>query len=75
MDFKSRIMNVSVSGNATVLMESGDHLTVGYIDPRGKFHSINITAQHLVFLATHEQSEAAMIIRPSVGVQFVPGVK
>jgi hypothetical protein len=75
MDFKSRIMNVSGVENATVLMKSGDHLSVGYICPHGKFHSFNISAQHLVFLATHEQSEATMIIRPSVGVQFVEGVK
>lgn len=70
MDFKSPIMNVSGVGNATVLMKSGDHLSVGYIDPRGVFHSFNISAQHLVFLASHEQSEATLLIRPS-GVQYV----
>ncbi len=74
MEFKSPIMNVNGVGNATVLMQSGDHLSVGYIDPRGVFHNINISAQHLVFLATHEQTEATLLIRPS-GVQFVPGVK
>lgn len=74
MDFKSRIMHVDGVENATVLMKSGDHLSVAYIDPRGVVNTINISAQHLIFLATHEQSEATMLVRPS-GVQFVPGVK
>lgn len=71
MDFKSYKGDVDGAENATVTMKSGDHLTVGYIDPRGIFHSINISAQHLIFLASHEQSEATLLIRPS-GVQYVP---
>jgi len=72
MDFKSPIMNVAGVGNATVMMESGDHLTVGYRTPRGEFHTFCISAQHLIFMATHEQSEATIFIRPSLGVQYVP---
>jgi hypothetical protein len=75
MDFKSPRAEVSDVGNATVLMKSGDHLSVGYIDSRGTFHCFNISASHLVFLATHQQSEATLLIRPSTGVQFVPGIK
>ena len=74
MEFKSYQGNVDGVANASVLMASGDHLSVGYIDPRGIFHNFNISASHLVFLATHEQSEATLLIRPS-GVQFVPGIK
>ena len=61
--------------NGTVVMESGDSLSVGYTDPHGKFHTININVQHLVMIVSHEQSEAAMIFRPAVGVQFVPPSK
>ena len=75
MDFKSPIMIVSGVENATVLMQSGDHLSVGYKDPNGKFHSINISTQHLAVLATHEQSGAAMIIRSSFGAEFIQGTK
>jgi hypothetical protein len=59
--------------NASVVMESGDHLSVGYTDPSGKFHVFNISAQHLVFMAYHEGTESAMLIRPNTGLQFVPG--
>ena len=78
MEIKTAVANIEQTANianATVLMKSGDHLSVGYIDPKGSFHNFNISAQHLVFLVTHEQSEATMLIRPSSGVQFVPGVK
>ncbi len=61
--------------NGTVSMESGDALSVAYTDPQGKSHVFNINAQHLVFMVTHEQTEATMMCRPVVGVQFVPGVK
>jgi len=74
MEFKSYQGNVDGVANASVLMASGDHLSVGYIDPRGVFQNFNISAQHLIFLVTHEQSEATMMLRPS-GVQFVPGIK
>lgn len=59
--------------NASIIMESGDHLSIGYTDPNGKFHVFNITAQYMVFMACHEQTESAMLIRPSKGLEFVPG--
>ena len=61
--------------NATVTMSSGDHLSVGYKDPVGRWNTFVISAQHMIFLATHEQSEACMLIRPSAGVQYVPPSK
>lgn len=57
--------------NGTVIMESGDNLSVAYTDPNGKSHVFNISAQHLVFLVTHEQTEATMMCRPAIGVQYV----
>lgn len=59
--------------NGTVTMESGDALSVAYTDPNGKTHVFNILAQHLVFLVTHEGTNNSLLVRPSVGCQFVPG--
>lgn len=76
MDIKAWGKEINSVENATVEIKSGDHLSVAYKDPHtGQFNVFNITAQHLVFLVTHEQTEATMMIRPSVGVQFVPGAK
>jgi hypothetical protein len=50
--------------NGTVVMESGDHLSVAYKTPDGKFHIFNISAQHMVFIATHEASDTSVIVRP-----------
>jgi hypothetical protein len=61
--------------NGTVTMDSGDSLSVAYTDPNGKTHIFNVMAQHLVFMVTHEQTEATMMCRPAVGVQFVEPVK
>lgn len=76
MDIKSYKGNINGAENATVELKSGDHLSVAYKDPHsGQFNVFNITAQHLVFLVTHEQTEATMMIRPSVGVQYVEPAK
>jgi len=61
--------------NGTVVMESGDHLSIMYTDPHGKSHTINVSAQHLVLMVSHEQTDAALIFRPAVGVQFSPPSK
>jgi hypothetical protein len=71
MDIKSYRAEVKDVSNATVLMKSGDRLSVGYTDTNGKFHTFNIAAQNLVFLVSHQESEAAMLIRPSVGIQYI----
>lgn len=71
-----RTASITAHGtNATVLLNNGDHVSIGYTDPNGKFHTLNITAQHLVLMASHEQTGATMIFRPSVGVQFIEGSK
>lgn len=61
--------------NATVTMSSGDHISIGYTNSAGVWNCFNISAQHLVFLAAHEQSEACMMIRPSTGVQYIAPAK
>lgn len=71
MHIKAWGKEISDVRNGTVTMESGDSLSVAYTDPHGKIHVFNILAQHLVFLVTHEQTEAAMICRPAVGVQYI----
>jgi hypothetical protein len=71
MQIKALNSHIQDTSNATVTMNSGDHLSVGYTDPNGKFHIFDISAQHLVFLVSHRESEATMLIRPSVGVQYV----
>jgi hypothetical protein len=57
--------------NGTVELASGDHLSVGYKDPAGKWHEVIISAQHLVLLINHTETDAAMIIRPGAGIQYI----
>jgi len=61
--------------NGTVTLDSGDTLSVAYTDPHGKSHVFTVMAQHLVFMVTHQETEATMMCRPAVGVQFVEPVK
>lgn len=65
--------------NGTVRMNSQDHLSVAYVDPRGTEHIFNISAQNLVFMVVHEKTEAAILCRPSAptgnGVEFVQPTK
>lgn len=61
--------------NGRVILDSGDTLSVCYTDPRGTVHIFNITAQHLVMMVSHEETESAMICRPSSKLEFVPGNK
>lgn len=75
MRFGSRIMNVDGVQQATVTMQSGDSLSVGYVDSNGNTHILNINAQHLVLMVSHEQTDATMIFRPAVGVQYIAPTK
>lgn len=73
MIFDSDRVKAHGISKANIEMESGDHLSVSYKNPRtGEYDVFNISAQHLVFLVTHEQTEATMLLRPSTGVQYVP---
>lgn len=71
MDIKAWGQEINDVRNGTVALNSGDTLSVCYTDPHGKCHLLNITAQHLVLMVTHEESKSAMVCRPAVGVQFV----
>jgi hypothetical protein len=58
--------------NATVEMQYGDHLSVAYKSSHtGLFHVFNINAELLGFLVTHEGSDAAMLVGPFGGVEYV----
>lgn len=71
MQIKTPNTHIQDASNATIILKSGDHLSVGYLNPDGKFDIFDISAQHLVFLVSHRESEATILIRPSVGVQYV----
>jgi len=57
---------------ATVRLNDGDYLSVGYVDAKGVPHILNITAAHLVLSVQHEKTGAGILFRPSVplGYQF-----
>lgn len=75
MDIRTPGQDLKGISNATVLLKTGESISVGYIDPKGHFHSFNVMAQHLVFMVTHEETEATMICRPSTGIQYVEPAK
>ncbi len=58
-----------------ITLQSGDHLVVSYVDPFGRTNTLEIDAQHLVLIVNHVETDAAMVIRPIVGVQYLPGSK
>lgn len=62
--------------SAKIELESGDHLEVYYKDPNGKESTLSISSQHLVLLINHNETNAAMLIRPGVRApQFLEGEK
>jgi hypothetical protein len=63
---------IGMARKCDIVLQSGDHLNIEYVDAWGKKHSLTVDAQHLVLMVSHEQSGAAMIMRPSVGVQYNP---
>lgn len=65
---------IGMPTKGTVTLYNGDHLVVEYVNPNGERNSITLDAQHLVLMAVHEQTQAGLVIRPSVGAQFVPGI-
>lgn len=56
---------------STLTLRAGHCVTVEYTDLNSRYHSLDINAAGQVLIVEHIQSEAAMIIRPSVGVQFL----
>lgn len=73
MHIKARDKEIEGPENATIRMNSGEHVSIAYTSPDGRTEVINIMAQHLVMIAEHEGSKSALLIRPSAGCQFVPG--
>lgn len=69
---KIRAGDKEVNGafNATVVMASGDVISISYTSPRGDSHIITVSAQHLVFLARHEGTDKTILCRPN-GVSVV----
>lgn len=65
---------IGMARKCDIVLHSGDTVNIEYTDPSGKKHNLVVDAQHLVLMVHHEQSQAAMIIRPSVGVQFNPAI-
>lgn len=59
--------------NATVSLNTGDEISISYTDPCGVTNIVTVSAHHLVMIARHEGSDNSLLIRPSVGCQFVPG--
>jgi hypothetical protein len=57
--------------NATVILKPGDHLSVG-IEIDGRWQTISISTRGQVIMVHHEQTQDALLIKPS-GNQFVKG--
>jgi hypothetical protein len=70
MEIKSLDKVITGTANATIRLDSGDTVSIAYTSHDGKTNIINVTAQHLVLMAVHEQTEKAIICRPS-GVSTV----
>lgn len=64
---------VDVKGE--VRMGNQEVLIVKYLDPNGKIQELEISTSHLVMLVEHKNTNACMLIRPSVGAQFLEGTK
>jgi len=57
--------------NATVEMNSGDVISIMYTNPRGESHIFTISAQHLVFMSRHEETDKTILCRPGNYVEVV----
>lgn len=62
MEFKALTKTVKAE-NATVVMDSGDHLSIAFKDLMGEYQVINVKIQGRVCLIEHEQTQDAMIAR------------
>lgn len=58
---KTLISNVPT---ANVDLKSGEVLRVSYTAPNGKTHVIDISASHMVLVASHQGTDAAIVCRP-----------
>lgn len=63
---KVNIWNKMIEGsNGTIVMESGDHLSIGYADHKNNFQTITIQLRGTTCLIEHEQTQDVVIIRSS----------
>lgn len=60
------------SGNATVIMESGEHLSVAFKDKVGEYQVVNLMIRDAVMVVTHEQTDNSLVVRRN-GDQYVKG--
>ena len=54
---------IGMPTTATIELFSGDHVSIAYKKPNGEYNIINVSAQHWVFMAVHEQTDAAVLVR------------
>ena len=54
-----------------VALQSGEHLTIEYMNPAGVLSSFTISAAHLTFLVVHDQSECAIVVNGKGRAQLV----
>lgn len=54
-----------------VALQSGEHLTVEYMNPAGVLSSFTISAAHLTFLVVHDQSDCAIVVKDNGRAQIV----
>jgi hypothetical protein len=65
--------NKELSGaNATIRMESGDHVSVAFTDLSGDTRVVTIRVQGKVMLVNDEKTEGSLLIR-SAGCHFEQG--
>jgi len=60
--------------NATVQMESGDNLSIAFVDLSGQARIVNITVQGKVMLVTDAKTDSSLLVRSkSVYFQYGEG--
>lgn len=70
MEIKALNKVVTDVANATAEMQPGDHLSIAF-KVNGEYQIINIGFQGKVICVTHEQTDKALVISPSMGARFV----
>jgi hypothetical protein len=70
---KIKCLSTETEGpNATALMESGDHITLAFIDLNGANRLVHISVQGKVMVIREEKSDSCMLVR-AAGVHLHQG--
>jgi hypothetical protein len=70
---KIKSLNQVVAGpNATIEMDSGDRVSIGFKGLDGQFQVVTLAVQGSVMVVTHEQSQDSLVVRTR-GAQYVKG--